>query len=239
VEIMLEMSEFSIRDKSDGPHYIGNLVPSLPLVHFGSSGRTTVTYSIDLDHYLLSQIEKIREGKDVQFSARIMFVVRAELPEKVTEPYTYDMRDIRIAKSDWAEIILSQMKFKEVILFEFPKLEDGNFSNVISCINRAWKQYLDGEYSNVLTECRKALEAFKSVASDRGLIDGNAEVDWEKIAQNKEIGDLMSEFYRKLWRFVQHGAHIGKAINREDADFSLISTYALINFALKKLNLSP
>lgn len=231
IDIELNTSEIKV-NKQGTFYYAGMLTPDYSIIKLFPSSAQTITYSIDLDHYLLSQIEKLRDGKDMSYSLALKFVANVEQPQRNKTSHTC-LVDVRIAKSDWVEKLLSQMKFKEVFLFEFPKLEDVDFSETVLHIDSAWKQYLIGEYSTVLIDCRRALESFKKVAESKALTNGD-DVDFEKIVGNKNIGNIMADIYRKLWGFVSKGAHIGTSINKEEADFALISIHALMNYCLRK-----
>lgn len=149
----------------------------------------------------------------------------------------------RIPKSDWVEKILPQLKYKDVALLEIPRLEDVEFADVVEYINAAWKYHSMGEYSQVLGECRKALETLTTKVKNKGLEkevmeEGKRRIilDWNKLLGSDEIGEIVGSICQKTWGFVTPGAHAGKTINREDADFALMVTHAMANFVSRKLH---
>jgi hypothetical protein len=97
----------------------------------------------------------------------IFFIAHLQQQPPITYPGQVNL-DIRISKSDWVEKILPNLKYKEVSLIEVPKIENPEFS-VVAKIDDAWKMYSMGEYGKVLTECRKALEAFVTILKEKGL----------------------------------------------------------------------
>lgn len=149
--------------------------------------------------------------------------------------------DVRIPKSDWVEGILPQLKYKDVSLIELPRIEKPEFSDIIAKIDEAWKSYSMGEYDKVLTECRKAMEGLITVIKSKGFQreieeEGKKRIvpDWEKVLGHKEMGEIIEAFTRKIFHFTASGSHYGKSINREDAEFAIMSTHALVNFIIKK-----
>jgi len=101
-----------------------------------------------------------------------------------------------------------------------------------------------GEYDKVLTECRKALEALNKKVKAQGFTKEIKEEqgskkelpDWDKLFGSSKLGDIIGTINKKLWGFVAPGAHAGKAINREDADFALMITHAITNIVIHKLS---
>lgn len=170
----------------------------------------------------------------------------AELQQQPSAKYPEEVSlEFRVPKSDWVEKILPQLKYKEVSLLELPKIEKSEFGDIVARINDAWKQYSMGEYAKVLVECRKAMEALTTTVKNRGfqkeITDekGNKRSvpDWEKALGDKEIGSIVEVFVQKLFGFLAPGFHQGRSINREDAEFAIMNTHALVNYVIKKLDL--
>ena len=134
---------------------------------------------------------------------------------------------------------MPNLKYKDTILIEIPKITI-EFAQIANHLDSAWKQYSSREYDKVLTDCRKALEALKTDLRNRDFVRQTMEekeprIDWEKITGNKDTGEIIGIIFQKLWAFDTPGAHTGKAINREDANFALMSTHAIIDLAIKKI----
>lgn len=104
-------------------------------------------------------------------------------------------------------------------------------------LNSAWREYESGKYDHVLNDCRKSLEATKKIARDLSLITSNGEdrIDFNKISGSDETGEIVSMVFQKTWAFTTPGAHIGRTINREDADFALLLTHAIVNFVSERV----
>jgi hypothetical protein len=223
--------------------YVGSLIPEerfFTLLSPNSSSSTR--WYIDLDHYRLSQLEKIREGKDLQMCVDLFLIVELQREPPSMCPIQFPSLYIEVPKSDWVEKILPQLKYKEVSLIELPKLDGPEFSNIIAEIDKAWKMYSMGEYKDVLTKCRIAIEGLTSVVKSRGFHkeveeEGKKKTvpDWERALGHEKMGDLMRSFIQKLYDFLSPGSHYGKSIDRGDAELAIMMTHALINFCTKKL----
>ena len=220
---------------------VGQLVPLDPLIEIVKDASCNLSFGVDLSHQDLREIEKFREGTDLDLIAEVKFVgERNDQPQgKLLSTFTLNFR---IPKSDWVERMLSQMKFKNVSLIEIPELMDSEFQKIVNHVNDAWKQYSMGEYNRVLTDCRKALEelseTIKSKGFEKEITDEEKKLkvpDWSKLLGNKKLGSIISDMSRKTLGFVASGSHAGTSINRENADFALMITHGLVNLATKKL----
>jgi hypothetical protein len=234
-------SELKIVSKEGSPIYACMLTPDQPLYTLPPASSISSRLYADLDHYRLSQIEKMREGRDIQILMELAFIaeVQQQPPTKQSGIVSISQR---IPKSDWVEIILPQLRFKDVALLEIPKIEKPKFGETISKINEAWRQYSMGEYDKVLTECRKAIESLTTIMKNKGFQkeieeDGKKRIvpDWEKALGHKEVGNIMEALVQKLFGFLAPGAHYGKSINREDAELAIMNTHAVINFIARKI----
>jgi hypothetical protein len=214
--------------------YIGTLMPQN---YYGASiavnNPVGYTFALDLDYYVISQLEKFREGKDLQLQMFLRFVGKGQTPQPFSN-VSQTILPIRIPKSDWVEVCLPKLKFKDVLLLEFPKLDDPNFKEAVDHLNNAWKQYGFGEYDKVLEECRKTLEKAKEIVKKKDLLK-EGEVNWKQILQSESAGEYVSNIHANVSGFDSRGAHIGKSINREDADFALLTTHALLVLLTKKI----
>lgn len=234
-------SELKIVSKEGSPIYVSTLIPEQPFYILAVGSSLISRFYADLDHYRLAHIEKIREGKDIQMHIELTFIAEVQQQPPLKQPGIIFIRE-RIPKSDWVEIILPQLKFKDVVLLEIPKIEKPELSEVISKINEAWRQYSMGEYDKVLTECRKAMEALTTIIKNRGfqkeITDDKGKrtvPDWEKIVANEELGKIMEVIIQKYFGFLSPSAHYGKSINKEDAELAIMFAHGLTNFLSKKL----
>jgi hypothetical protein len=213
--------------------YVGKLMPENYYGTLSLNNPMSYTFGLDLDYYVISELEKFREGKDLELRIILRFVAKAQTPQQFSICPQMSL-PVRISKSDWVEQYLPQMKFRDVLLLEFPKLDGTDFKEAVDHLNNAWKQHGFGEYDKVLEECRKTLEKTKELLKKKGLLKED-EVDWKWILQSDRASEYVSNVYKNVWGYNSQGAHIGKSINREDADFALLTTHALLVLLTKKI----
>jgi hypothetical protein len=239
--------ELWCRDERSTYFFVGRLFPVVDAIWVLPSGGTIgwAGYLI-LDYYSLGQIERIRGSKDLQLQVRGSIIAEIQQQPQTKTAMGFQF-DFRVAKSDWVENILSTVGYKRVTLLEIPELPDSEFGDIVNHINAAWKQYAMGEYSNVLTECRKALETLtgkmKAKGFERETTDNEGTKkripDWDKLLGSSELGDILGTVNQKVLGFVAPSAHAGTAINKEEADFGLMVTHSLLNMAIHKLSIQP
>lgn len=213
--------------------YVGMLIPQNYYGVLSLNTPLSYIFGLDLDYYVISQLEKFRDGKDLQLQVPLRYVAKAQTPQ----PFSISPQmalPIRIPKSDWVEVYLPQLKFRDVLLLEFPKLDNPDFKEAVDHLNNAWKQHGFGEYDKVLEECRKTLEKAKELLKKKDMLKED-EVDWKQILQSDRAGEFVSNVHKNVWGYNSQGAHIGKSINREDADFALLTTHALLVLLTKKI----
>jgi hypothetical protein len=215
--------------------YVGTLIPQNYYGALPALLNVPVPYNfgLDLDHYVISQLEKFRDGKDLQCQMLVRYIAKGQAPQPFSTSSQMNL-PIRIPKSDWVEMYLPKLKFRDVLLLEFPKLDGSDFKEAVDHLNNAWRQYGFGEYDKVLEECRMTLETTKELLKKKSMLKEN-EVDWKQILQSETAGEYVSSVFKSAWGYNSRGAHIGKSINREDADFSLLTTYALLGLLTKKI----
>jgi hypothetical protein len=234
-------SELKVISREGQNIYTSSLVPEQPFYLLPPGSSISSRLYAELDPYRLAQVEKIREGRDLQIRLELKYIAEVQQQPPVRQPVNVPIIE-RIPKSDWVEIILPQMRFKEVSLLEIPRIEKPEFSEVIGKINEAWRLYSMGEYDKVLTECRKAMEALTNVVKGKGfqreVVDEKGKrtlPDWEKALGHKDVGEIVEVFVQKLFGFLAPGSHYGKSINKEDAELAIMSTHALANYIARKL----
>lgn len=235
-------SKLNIIPKAGDPVYVSLLVHEPSLLHLFLGNSVEINFYGELDHFKLAQLEKIREGGDLQIRIDLYFIVQL-----LSQPAFLELKscsiNARIPKSDWVEKILPSLKFKDVSLIEIPKIENPEFGQVIDEINEAWKQYSMGEYKNVLVECRKAMEALGDVVKSKNFKketpnekgEKKTEPDWAQALQDEEIGNIIGSFVQKLSGFLAPAAHHGKSFNREEAELAILITHALTKYVASKL----
>jgi hypothetical protein len=226
---------------SNGEYHIGQLVANEPLISLPAGVRMGFNLNLDLNNHHLREIEKLREAKDLQFLVNFAFTSEVQGNPQTRAIYRFQLR-FKIPKSDWVEKLLPYLGLKSVSLIEIPKLAGSEFAEIIGHVDNAWKQYSMGEYHRVLTDCRKALESLTTTVKKKGFkkttkTEERRRVlpDWGKLLGNDELGSVVGIINRKIRAFITPAAHAGRTINREDADFALMVTHALINLVTRKL----
>ena len=159
----------------------------------------------------------------------------------ISKSVGYQNIEGRISKSDWVETFLPAFNYKEVSLLEIPKIGATNYQNVINHLNSAWKQKHMGQYDKVLTDCRKVIEEISTIVRKLGFEtqeeNGKKVPNWKKFfGSGEEIGEIFGSINQKLYGFTWLGAHTGKSINLEDADYVLMITHAIANMVIKKIS---
>jgi len=243
---ILVVSDFTVELRMLGAsnndqYYVGPLFSKQPVASLYNNARTNIIFGLDLNHFDLREIEKLRESKDLQFVANFSFSSEIQHLPQTKQPSSFQLR-FKIPKSDWVETLLPALGLKTVSLIEIPKLAGSEVEELISHVDDAWKQYSMGEYHRVLTDCRKALESLGSIAKSKGYKKTTAQQDekktlpdWDKLLGNEELGDVVGTINKKTMAFIAPAAHSGRTINREDADFALMVTHAMVNLITRKL----
>jgi hypothetical protein len=229
--------DLTVMSKGGVAHHLGHLLPDPPYLNLSPNNTTNVLGYLELDHSTLSRVENVREGGDLQMQLLIHFVGEQQGAPQTKQNSQVGMQ-IRIPKSDWVERILPNIGFKDVALIEIPKLVAPNFKDVVDYQNEAWRQFMMGEYDKVLVECRKSLEALATHVRDKGLeaeADGKKVPDWDKLLGNDESGGMLGTIFQKIRGFVAPGSHAGRSTSRDEGEFALMVTHAIVSLGLRKL----
>jgi hypothetical protein len=229
--------DLTVQSKSGPAYHMGHLLPEPPFLNLGQNVTSNVMCYLELDHSILSRIENVREGGDLQLQLVIHFVGEQQGAPQTKQNSQIGMQ-IRIPKSDWVERILPNIGFKDVALLEIPKLEAPSFKDVVDYQNEAWKQFMMGDYDKVLVECRKSLEALGTHVRGKGLekdVDGKKLPDWDKLLGDDDTGSMLETMFQKIRGFVAPGSHAGRASSRDEAQFALMVTHSIVNLGLRKL----
>jgi len=221
-------------------YYVGQLFSNQSSIALYSNSKATLIFNLNLDHFTLAQIEKLRESKDLQLVVHSVFTYTFAF-----QPFSNDNTGsanlkFNIPKSDWVEKYLPALGFKTVSLIEVPQPIDSVFAETISHVNDAWKQYSVGEYHGVLTDCRKAMESLSDKIKSKGFQKEVAEEgkkiivpDWDKFLDNEELGEVVATI-NEISRLTATDAHPGRIICRVDAVFALMNTTATVNLVVRK-----
>lgn len=229
--------DVSVRSKKGAVLHVGTAIPDQPILLLPPGGSSFMMTYLALDQFILHGLETVREGGDLN-----LFLQIGATGEQQNQPQTRQVLspgqiqfEFRVPKSDWVERILPGLGYKEVALIEIPKLAGLGFDEVVQYINSGWKDYTMGEYDKVLTECRKSLEVLKEKTKEKGFIESDGKIDWKKLFDNEDTGDIIGSVYQKTLGFVAPGSHAGRSKNRETAEFALMITQAVANITMRRL----
>jgi hypothetical protein len=128
-----------------------------------------IDFVLMLDHYILSQLEKLRGNDNLYLGLDLR--AQGYAMEKIGEIHEHELNQERIAisKSDWVEEILPLLNYKNVTLIEVPVLKFEDFNDVITEVDNAWKKHSMGDYKQVLVHCRNALDGIASKIKQAGF----------------------------------------------------------------------
>jgi hypothetical protein len=207
-----------------------------------------------LDHYILSQIEKFRNGDNLYLELDLRAQGYAMYRPGVIRETTLSQRKITVPKSDWVEEILPELNYKHVTLIEVPVLGSEHFVDVIAEVNEAWKKYSMGDYKQVLGHCRNALDGIAGKVREASYeMQDNEEQylcpkcgntwsktnvekkeirtvpNWNTFFDDDKIGHNVREIYRSARAFTSPGPHFGKTFGMEEGILVLFQTYSIVN----------
>jgi len=233
--------KFNILSRDSGIYHSTFFSFELSQLVLSRNQRLAMPGYVVLDYYMIKKIEELRANGDVDFLIHGNFVeTHLKAQTRASKQLLSQQTKVRISKSDWVEKILPAFDYKEVILVEIPKLNAKEYESVIQHLNSAWKQKHMGQYDKVLTDCRLAIEELRNIVKSQGHINEELKrkdkLDWKAFFNSDNVGDIFSNIDQQIFRFSSAGAHPGKAINLEDADYALLITHAIVNMALKKMS---
>jgi hypothetical protein len=217
-----------------------------------------IDFILVLDHYILSQVEKFRKCDNLYLEADLRAqgytIEKGEFHE-----HELNRERVTVHKSNWVEEILPELNYKHVTLIEVPVLESKDFVDVIAEVDEAWRQYSMGDYKQVLTHCRSALDGiatkireagFKMKEEEEFLCQQCGQVstkssnnkekgkrtvpDWKAFFGDDKIAHSIKEIYRNTRAYTVPGTHFGKTFGMDEANFVLFQTYSIVKYILSR-----
>lgn len=177
-----------------------------------SGQNKRIDFILLLDYYLLSQIEKMRETKNLYLKLDLSAQIYSKQQLGKIQEFKMFLDKIKVPKSEWVEQILPTLNYKNVALIEVPVLQFEDFKVVITEIEKAWTKFSMGEYKEVMVHCRSALDGSATrikKARFKIVDDGRPVPDWKKFFGDSDIGDKVEKIFRSARAFTAPGAHIG------------------------------
>jgi hypothetical protein len=206
-----------------------------------------LTFDLTLDHYTLSQIEKIRKSSDLNLNFNIRFqafVVGKEFKAEFSQ-----LQDYSICSSTWVEKILSEIDYRNVALIEVPVLEYRKLTKAIDILNSAWKSYSTGDIDDVLVKCRKAMHEIGKQVKNAGFVTQVEESDksgkkhmqkypdWKHFFDSDSKADIVKTIIQKMSGFVAPGAHEIDVLPMNHAYFALLQTFSLTYLVISRFKM--
>jgi hypothetical protein len=207
-------------------------------------------FFMQLDHYILHEIEKMRANNDLNLYAELVFHAypTGNIPD--IKPYSISL-DFSVPKSKWVEKILPNLKYKNVALVEISRLEYPKMNQAIDKLDAAWRSYSGGDIDDVLTKCRQTLEELRNQVMAANFMkkeptignDGKQYMkkvpDWDKFLGSKSKGDMVDSIISKMFNFVAPGAHAhGEGILvMNHAYFALLQTFSLTHLIVSRFKM--
>lgn len=240
---------------------IGSSSATKLLYTWDKSGKSELVFDFPLDNYLLSEIENIRSGGDLNLSADISLLAKTHDPSYILEeqecPFSIKFT---IAKSEWNDKILPQLISKKVTLITIPIIDLPEIPlthDLIKYLNEAHKALNDGRYGDVFGECRQSINALYNgieqwgksqlTDDDKNKIPNNSEktntlrnISFLKLVEHEEKGKRINQLRNSLYQYLSLDPHEadykGITFTRGDAISALNITTSFVSNILYYMN---
>ena len=203
--------------------------------------------------YVFHKIEDLRNGDEMYFRANLIFgtaIVRLNnIESQATLQFNvYPTNQWLYPKSEWVKD-LNTTDFHKIELIEIPKIEFPELpltSNIMRFVEDAKTSMNEGKHGDVLSKCRKALDALDGGIDEWGkkleLNDkenSKREQILTKLFGEKEKAKRFNEIKNKFHSYLSLDPHEpqykGIEFTREDAKFVLVTSITIINNVLQHM----
>lgn len=208
-----------IRKHIDGP------IPTVPTAQISRFKRrgSTFTLAVELSRRDLDKIEQLREGGDIELELNIWITgVRNDNREEGRFELSEELID-----GEWARVldVFDYHDKRDVELelsVENPRIRD-RLATAHGKIERAQQNHDIGDYPAAVTECRRAIEALRSIEEVSDVLDERKYGDLDNIMGNFETG------FAGGLAHAEEMTDITPALRR-DSDFALNVTKACARY---------
>jgi len=150
-----------------------------------------------------------------------------------------DQNRVKVPQSEWIKV-LDLLGYGKTKVFELhlPPPPMGTLMDAaLGHIEKAQRKFNEGDYPDVLTSCRRALD-------EVGKVAGSGEEAHEKFIAQVLQDDKKAEAWADLWATVQKAKNFAsggphtywvQAADRRDAEFTLQVTLAIVGYFGKQL----
>ena len=226
---------------------IGNLSTEFNVSHMAPLAKTKIRSECEISHEKLEIIEDARQGLNWQIGI-ILKLLYAPIPKDAPAPHDISLlrsqevgvqsstgeRTVEIPRSVWDDI-LADLNYGSIftLRFTFPPPPLGTqLDKSIGHLKDAQKKVNDGEWSDALGSCRKAIEELQKLIGNneekRKAFFQSILKDEEKA---KDCEDLW-EAIQKAKNFASGGPHTYwvRTADRRDAELALRVVSAFVNY---------
>jgi hypothetical protein len=210
---------------------------AVPELQYTTVAQFPMMYNflVYLDYDTLFKMEQARKNGDMNIDLYVRYV-DINTPISIATVSNPPVQ-INIAKSDWTEKLMRDFKLKDIMLIELPRLSgDAAVDKVAKHLEDAHALLISGDYPNVMVACQKALEVMKGEYADKYNLKkaGGTDIDFVKFIDGDTPSQAADKTMQQLWLFLQSGGrHSGRSINKEDAEFALLTTYGMVNLIVR------
>jgi hypothetical protein len=232
----------------------GSLEPKFEKERFAPLYKRRFQLYWEMPYYRLERLEEERKGGDLSLDI-LLNVLQASFPKSATTPTSIDLlqalrgdiihvqspghEKVRIPKSEW-EDKLEKLGYGKVEYLELylPPLPIGtSVDKALSHLTKAKENFSAGEYPDVLTSCRRAIDELQKLC---GSTEEERKTFITQMLQDEKKAEAYSdllEVVQKAKNFASGGPHIYwvKVADRRDAEFVLRITWAIIAFFARNL----
>lgn len=215
---------------------LGNLTPRHLGNQIGIGSKCEADLDLDLDYRRLEIIEEARKGSDLLIGLEVTPIYyitegdRFSVSNLRRSSLTVNVKDrksadhIMIPQSEWVKI-LDGMGYGKINVMEItipPPPVGDSIVESMNYLEQAQRSFNDGEYDDVMVDCRKAIEEIsKAIDKDtlKDILDSESKAEGVETVKQKIKNKLLDR-----------GAHSGVQFNRIDAELGLHLTQAMIRY---------
>lgn len=200
----------------------------------------------------LERIEEERKGKDLFLDMRLN-LLQIALPKSAppTTPVLNSLggsevmvsspgyERVRIPKSIWEEKLeeLGYGKVEYLELYLPPPPMGTKLDKALEHLKKAKENFASGEYPDVLTACRKAIDELQKLC---GSTEEERKDFINRVLQDEKKAEAyidLLEVVQRAKNFASGGPHTYwvRAADRRDAEFALRITWAIVGYFVKNL----
>lgn len=200
-----------------------------------AKNSSTNEFQVRFPMEIIDMVEKLRQH-DVILTVQINALVMSETGEVDRMSFSADHK---FSQREWIEV-LDKIGYSRKWMVEIQRpdiLPSEGVQQVEEDLKAANQLMLKGEYADVITRCRRSMEALgKVIAAHKERV--TAEIDAGSPGEAEEVSKShrFDSILKALQKASQIGPHTGYNISREDAEAILHLTTAMVAYYSKILS---